>query len=1000
MKYLKALLFLIIASMGSLSAQTFVGKLNPNPGQTQINSDNINILAFMIDFQEDDDPLTYGTGKFGSLYSEDYGNTILDPLPHDAQYFEDHLLFAKNYYEKVSKGNVNVSFDVFPNVITMPNTMRTYSPPNTGNDMGNLVNLCTDFWQIVADQNTGIDFSKYNVFAVFHAGAGRDVSLPGSLGNEKDLPSVYVNLKTFQQYLGNDFSGFEIQNGFKIQNTMILPETESRELEYITGKTLLQLSINGLIAGSIGSYLGLPDLFDTETGLSAIGRFGLMDGQSLFAYSGTFPPEPSPWEKQYLGWITPVDGSLNGGTIEITTPEISSAGDVSILKLPLNSKEYYLIENRSRDANNDGAIVTYKLNGEIKTAYFEKDTTGFYSYDSDSLKGVIIDVDEFDWAVPGNGIAVWHIDEGIIAEKMPDNKINADQFMRGVDLEEADGVQDIGVQFQTIFGDIVIGEGYEEDLWFNGNPAELYRNVFGPGTKPSTISNSGAASNLVIQNFSDISNKMTFAYSYSSNAIKLLTVKNISNSADYLSVLSRSNDNILYTLSGNKLLRYDNSGNLLNSFDNFSSFKPLLLFDEINNAEYAVGILNSKTNILQTINGVSTIKSFDAGSELTTYPVLFNTDFNNGTFNFLVGNSEGKVIKSQFKSADFSISSENVLSLDNSSVQQITTNGVNVAASTNSKIGDVNSSASIFNGSNQLVSFTDVNNLFNAILLGNNNIVSVYSQNGISNFTLPGTDPVSVFAIADILGDGSIYIVYSSGLQLHAVNMKGIELDNFPYEIENYFIGSPLILDLNGDSVNDIISFDENGNINGISGENGKQIPGFPVSGGNTLEANSAVLFSSGGMNSSANDDNVLSFITSNNELVSWAVSPNDFGKPVWSGFLGNPQNSAYAAAPKSENRITEFFPQNKAYNWPNPVYDNETYIRYYVSENADVNIKIFDLAGDLVAEISDKAAGGMDNETTWNVSDIQSGVYFARVEVSGTSGNSGNKIIKIAVIK
>ena len=89
-----------------------------------------------------------------------------------------------------------------------------------------------------------------------------------------------------------------MSNGsFNITNTAIIPATESRELEGIGGSVLLELSINGLIVANIASFVGLPDLFDTETGLSAIGRFGLMDGQSIFAYGGTFPPEPSPGKK-------------------------------------------------------------------------------------------------------------------------------------------------------------------------------------------------------------------------------------------------------------------------------------------------------------------------------------------------------------------------------------------------------------------------------------------------------------------------------------------------------------------------------------------------------------------------------------------------------------------------------------------------------------------------------------------------------------------------------
>ena len=111
----------------------------------------------------------------------------------------------------------------------------------------------------------------------------------------------------FKEIYGNDYEGIPVSDGsFKITNSMIIPETESREVETISGTFLFEITINGLMCASIGSHLGLPDLFDTETGLSAIGRFGLMDGQSIFAYLGTYPPEPSPWEKINLGWAEPV----------------------------------------------------------------------------------------------------------------------------------------------------------------------------------------------------------------------------------------------------------------------------------------------------------------------------------------------------------------------------------------------------------------------------------------------------------------------------------------------------------------------------------------------------------------------------------------------------------------------------------------------------------------------------------------------------------------------
>ena len=110
--------------------------------------------------------------------------------------------------------------------------------------------------------------------------------------------------------------------------------------------------------------------------------------------------------------------------------------------------------------------------------------------------------------------------------------------------------------------------------------------------------------------------------------------------------------------------------------------------------------------------------------------------------------------------------------------------------------------------------------------------------------------------------------------------------------------------------------------------------------------------------------------------------------------------NQSFIAQALSNNSINEFFPVSRAYNYPNPVYGGETAIRYYVDEDSKINIKIFDLAGDFVAELNDDAQGEMDNETFWNVNDIQSGVYLARIEATGASGKSESVVIKIAVVK
>ena len=164
--------------------------------------------------------------------------------------------------------------------------------------------MYNDAWALA---DSFIDFSSYDpnktAFVLFHAGVGRDIDLTSVFGFDPtpyDIPSVYLGLKSLKEVFGPNYNGYVTQEGFKITNSLIIPSTELRELELTGGNYLLQLGINGILAGSIGSYLGLPDLFNTKTGKTGIGRFGLMDGQSLFSFNGIFPPEPSAWEKMYL----------------------------------------------------------------------------------------------------------------------------------------------------------------------------------------------------------------------------------------------------------------------------------------------------------------------------------------------------------------------------------------------------------------------------------------------------------------------------------------------------------------------------------------------------------------------------------------------------------------------------------------------------------------------------------------------------------------------------
>jgi M6 family metalloprotease-like protein len=1010
MKYF-LLLFLFVIELGSLSAQSFMGKLNPFPAVSESKifaDDTLRILAIMASFQQDADGTTFGNGKFGSIYTQNYGSDILDPLPHNQQYFESHLQFAKNYFLKVSKGKLEIEYTVLPDTFSVSDRMRNYSPSPGSDDFTPVADFSVEAWTKADQMYPDTNFSNYDIFLIFHAGVGRDVSLPGSIGNERDLPSVYLSDNAFKEIYGNDFEGIPVMGGsFYITNSMIIPETESRELESITGTFLFEITINGLICASIGSHLGLPDLFDTETGLSAIGRFGLMDGQSIFAYLGVFPPEPSPWEKIRLGWAEPVTMDIQNADVNLVTNLAATINDTVILKVPLNSSEYFLVENRIRDANDDGSMLSYITGDIVRTKTFLNDTTGYRSFDIDSLSGVIIDVDEFDWSVPGEGIVIWHIDENVINERISDNKINTDKNRRGVDVEEADGVQDIGERFFDIFGNEVIGEGTEEDFWHTNNSADLYENRFAKDTRPNTLTNTGANSLITLKNFSEISNRMSFRVEFGDSVVKPV-FSNFFNFSPPIQGLSKAGDffNFDVTASDSLMIIYNDT--ILYSLSNFSSAKTAYSsrFPETIRFGKTDSLLNYYLE-LSSRPPYTERGSVNIGEIITSNLALSSQDSVNEP-NIHVGTSKGKIITFSLQSFVPPSAPTPIDSIEIGGEQSVTKIAADknfIAAISKFNLGSAQQNNLFYSSDGTLqldgsdipidlaVTKDKSGKHLSIILTSNKKFIIINSSAIISQCNVNGIDSVLSFSLADLEQDGTNYIVVNNGTNVEVYNLTGAMADNFPFtDPEGIgFVGTPLTADFEGDSKSEIISVTKDGRIFAIDGGTGKVVPGFPISCGGSVSITPVLYNASGKTNLAVlNDQNVLS---------AWSISSVE-GKLYWSEEYGNPQNTSFIDAAQNTNRINEFFPSGRAYNYPNPVYEGTTNIRYYVSEDSKINIKIFDLAGDFVAELNDDAQGGMDNETVWNVGDIQSGVYLARIEANSTSRKTEQAIIKIAVVK
>ena len=978
--------------MGSLTAQSFTAKLNPSSSHIVRESspqDTIRILAVMVDFQTDNDGSTFGNGKFGSLYSKDYGTEIIDPLPHDINYFNNHFLFLKNYYQRVSGNQLNISYAVLPEVVTVSKTMRNYSPPPLSEDLTPVAEFAEEVWTKADSMYPTFQFSKYDVFFILHAGAGRDITLPGSLGNERDLPSVYLGTSAFEKLIPG-FSGFPAgTDNFRIMNSAIIPETESRELSSFGTTFLFELSINGLMAATLASHLGLPDLFDTESGLSAIGRFGLMDGQAIFAYNGLFPPEPSAWEKIYLGWEIPVAASLNRSDYNLV-PAILDGSGTTVLKVNLSSSEYFLLENRQRDARSDGAVVTYISGGQIKTRTFTKDTTGFYSYDIDSLEGVVIDVDEYDWALPGSGIVIWHIDENIININIEDNRVNADPGRRGVDVEEADGIQDIGVEFQTIFGDIIIGEGEQRDLWFASNDADLFKNRFSRNTRPDTKTNSDANSLLTISGFSDISNNMSFRITYGDSIIKPVLSASIDLPQEKIFSGSAGSGVLAFSSeAATKML--DREGNLIHTLTDFSEYKPAaflsgdtLLLTGANNVLKTAVLLPSASQFV--------ISQFPLSEGLTSTPLIVNDERL-----IAVGAAGGKMYLVRFPQVTGPFLIDSVIFQSPGDLIYIAAGNDYYCAIAKSGAEytflDNHSAKAILDvvPSGLLLTKNSTGEHV-AVVISEEKFIMINSGKVIAQILKDSPSAVTA-ALTDLKQDGNSYLAFNDGNNLKVYNLNGFPADNFPYSdpegkgFDSYILAA----DFEGDNSSEIIASTLDGRIFAFDGKTGKIVDGFPVSAGRRLKTH-PLLYNNNG-------STFLAALDSLNNLFVWNISSVP-ATLYWQEMYGNPQNTSFLGQPKVDNYINTFFPKEKVYNYPNPAYENKTYIRYYVAEDSRINIRIFDLAGALVEEINTDASGGSDNETEWNLSSVQSGVYLARIEASGTGGKNEINIIKIAVVK
>jgi len=985
--------------------------------QSQI--DTLNVLAIRVDFRDDSLSTTTGTGKFATGFPD---TMIVDPLPHDNQYFEDHLLFVQNYFQEVSNHRMNFGrMDVFPaeddSAYHLPKFMWQYNYNYTPEVLDQqLADLFYDAWTAAdsAGLFDSVDVADYNAFVIFHAGVGKDFAF-GFDPTPFDIPSAYLDLEHLRNHLPIPPDGIPVSGGY-VPDGLILPESEVQEG--------YDLGLNGVMVKLFGNLIGLPDLFDTQNGRSGIGRWGMMD-QGSGNFQALIPARPCPWTLYDRGWITPVEirpGSPD--TFSVASVTVSDTTIPKVYKVPINDHEYLLIENRQANVGGGDYVRGWDRDGRQMRFYRD------YHVEADPGFRVIARVEDYDFDIPGSGILIWHIDESIIAAHRVDNTVNASRPWRGVDVEEADGAEDIGQEYGLFNAGYGQEFGSPWDCFFVDNDAHLAANHstqvrFTDQTAPWARANSGALSHLVFTQFSPIDTVMSFVLSHG------LHQPGFPIASDYG---ISPNSELLIDLTGDgiaEIVAIDTTGRLLafrgdgtglgaNGDGVLAEMTPAAdggfrtaSSDLDGDAIPEIIVTNSDSTWIFTeidSNNLELLNRWDVGGMVLVGGVegnrlIFAASGGDVIVGDNAGNSRWRVSYPNgliqgialFPDPD---SATVIVAFDQGTVEAIRYNEDVPPFGT--ELWDFDLPTPLTEISAPVTGDLDHNGTGEAVIATGSGFFIVDSS-GISG-PFPETFPVTLTSppsLADLDHNGTLEIVVGGPGAIYAFHHNGTLVSEFPIRYFGWLWddpvrsqvlityvtddGSPDLLAAN--SLGDLVAFDRLGN----------RLDDFPLS-ANASDGRTPVL-------GQVDTDTDLELIigSSGGNIYGWNLDTQPASGSQQSAWLMWGFNAARTSqAPPSPfvpPTSPGSTPANWTYCWPNPSESDRSYIRVSLGYPADLKIRIFDLTGALVDELQGRVEPPTPVDVPWHLSHIESGVYLARVEAIGV-GRSDTKILKVAVIK
>lgn len=470
----------------------------------------LNAVLLMCDFSD-----SLMLGRYGQVPG-DFPPPMQTEIYYDAHdsVFFDHLLRdVADYYDDVSGGAFSFNYTIISEVVNLPNPMGFYgNHPEEGEQPILLAS------EVVTALDDRVDFSLYDTVLLVHAGAGEETDILGD--SPEQIYSTYLDPDDFQAAFEDSLLDapylptMDLPEGEGITHVLVLPETEYQDLVAGFGGYFGSL---GVYCFEVGLRLGMLSLTDfTPAGRpdsQGIGEFGLM-GYGLFVGMGFIPPHPCAYNKYLMGWLDPVEATPGTAQEYFLTPCEQTGDPQAALRVDITGQEYYLLAYRQQDPDGN-RIFTHPgdLNGNNIPDFYDADSaigggipTSYFDPETDTrerLAGCEWDffMSENSARQPydkgaGSGVYIWHIDEGVVqwAFDQPSNLFNANPARKSVDLEEADGIQDL--------------DSRTPSAWQLGGDDDSFRGEdnasFGPLTSPGTESAGQAYTGIVFAGFSDV----------------------------------------------------------------------------------------------------------------------------------------------------------------------------------------------------------------------------------------------------------------------------------------------------------------------------------------------------------------------------------------------------------------------------------------------------------------------------------------------------------------